>query len=488
MPVKLHKDYLAEAVLEYCDDLITIKDLNLRYVACNNAFLKTLGNNDRSKIINKSIYDIFDSETATKIAKNLKTVIETQQPLCYVFRINNNKFNKVFKQTSTPIIKDGKVEGVITIASDVTHEENLKSKLLDKIYQINALLDNLPFIAYLRDTTGKFILGTKHSKIFVETGIDTSADNICLNLNLLQEKIAEQNTYVLENKKMLKTETPAMDYDGNQHWYKIIKAPILTEANETKGVITFVQNVDEEKTIEYRKNLFLATLTHDLKNPLQAQISSLELFHKEKFGTLNENQKETLQLIIESSKHMRSMIQTLLTTSKDSNGVIRLQRSFFDISNITTNCINEIKNLAMTKNVKITHSITSSTDNYSIYADESHIRRVIGNFLNNAINYAFNDSLVNVEVKINENELYISFENQSNPISKDLEEHIFDKYVCGKDMKNNFGVGLGLYYCKKVIEAHEGKINLITNNTNNKFFFTLPLLNETSTIISEIVL
>lgn len=257
MTVKLHKDYLAEAVLEYCDDLITIKDLNLRYVACNNAFLKTLGNNDRSKIINKSIYDIFDSETATKIAKNLKTVIETQQPLCYVFRINNNKFNKVFKQTSTPIIKDGKVEGVITIASDVTHEENLKSKLLDKIYQINALLDNLPFIAYLRDTTEKFILGTKHSKIFVETGIDTSADNICLNLNLLQEKIAEQNTYVLENKKMLKTETPAMDYDGNQHWYKIIKAPILTEANETKGVITFVQNVDEEKTIEYRKTYSL---------------------------------------------------------------------------------------------------------------------------------------------------------------------------------------------------------------------------------------
>ena len=81
----------------------------------------------------------------------------------------------------------------------------------------------------------------------------------------------------------------------------------------------------------YKKNLFLATLSHDLKNPLQAQISTLELFNKGAFGELNNTQKEILEMMLESSKYMRTMLYSLLKTCKENNGIIYLEKKYFDI-------------------------------------------------------------------------------------------------------------------------------------------------------------
>ena len=54
-----NKDFLFISILEYCDDLITIKDVNLKYIACNKAFLKHIGAEKDSEIVGKSVYEVF---------------------------------------------------------------------------------------------------------------------------------------------------------------------------------------------------------------------------------------------------------------------------------------------------------------------------------------------------------------------------------------------------------------------------------------------
>ncbi len=482
-----NKDYLLDSILEYCDDLITIKNLDLEYVACNKAFLEHTGANCEAQIINKTIFDIFPPESADIIAQNINQVIKDLTPKTYIFQVTTNNSRKIVKQTSTPILRDGKIEGVLSISSDVTNEENLKSKLYEKVYQFNALLDNLPMFVYMKNKDGQYIFGSKHSKEFVEKGLDRFAENICINkINDTTETESEDN-YVIKNKKTLIQERMATDTNNKPHWYKIHKAPILTENNDITGIVTITENIDQEKIIENRKNLFIATLSHDLKNPLLAQISSLELFYNGTFGELTPSQKEMLEMILESSKYMRDMLYTLLKTWKDNNGIIKLEMSEFNINSLIKKNIKEITDFANNKKLKINLK-SKLKSKHKIFADETQIRRVFGNLLNNAINYAFPHTSINIELYEKNHQTFISFENRSSIISEDLKKHIFDKYVCGNKLHDSVGVGLGLYFCQKVINAHEGSITLKSNGNINKFIVQIPQLNKNSTIISEIVL
>lgn len=478
------KEHLLDAVLEYCEDIVTVKDMNLHYIAYNKAFRRIIGASDDFTIMGKSVNEILDKESAETITKQSYKTISTLEIQTCMFLLKPT--NRIIKQTITPIVKNGSLEGLLTVSSDVTNEETLKKELINKNLQLNSLIDNLPVLIYMKDKDRNLIVANEHSKRFVYEGVDIFADNLKLNMEDAEPETQNEDNYVLENKKQLIKEKSALDYSGKRHWYKINKAPILNENNEINGLVTIAKNIDAEKRLENQKGLFLATLSHDLKNPLLAQIYSLEHFYKQFSDKVNEDQREVLELIIESSKYMRDMLYTLLKTCKDSNGVIYLHRTNFDIESLVSRCVKEIKDMALIKNINI--HIESNLSNPNIYADKTQIRRVIGNMLNNAINYGFEGTDLYINLYKNKDSISLGIKNNSFEISESLQANIFDKYVCGEDLQTNNGVGLGLYFCKKIVEAHDGEIKLVANGTENEFIVFLPIADEHSAFISEVVL
>lgn len=482
----VERECLLEAVLNSCEDMVTVKDLDFRYLAYNDSLLRMLGRSD--SVIGKSIYEVLSPETSGIISKNLNEVISTLETRSCVLRVQNERLDKIIRQTSSPIIKDGVLRGILTISSDVTHEENLRTKLIEKNYQLHTLLESLPVLVYMKDKDRNLSVSTKSSKEFVTNGIDKFAKNIQINMELAKAETAKEDNYVLENKKLLIKEKAAQDYDGKQHWYRVYKAPILTETNDANGLVTIAVNINKEKEAENQKNLFLATLTHDLKNPLQAQISSLELFYQGVFGALTDVQKEMLEMIIESSKYMRTMLCSLMKTCKENNGIISLEKKYFDIVNLVKGCVREVTDLGVSKNIEIKFVSKLQEQDRIFYADEIQLRRVIGNLLNNGLNYAYSNSELKIELLKKEDKLYMIFENDSEPIRQELVDCIFDKYVCANPLHSNINAGLGLYFCKQVVDAHGGNITLKTKGHRNRFMIELPVLDETTSFMSEIVL
>lgn len=479
-------EHLLDAVLEYCDDIITVKDLNLNYVAYNKAFLKILNKSLNTDITGKSVCEVLPQSCVETMVTNAKRVIEELRPLSYTLILDMNGTTRIIKQTTTPIIRNGIVENILTVSSDVTNEENLKAKLIEKNYQLNTLLENLPYLVYMKDRNKDIIVASEKSKKFLYNGIDNFEDGLRLKMEEVEAETSNEDNYVIENKKILIKEKMVQDFDGKSHHYIVHKAPILTETNEITGLVTIAKNIDTEKQLETQKNLFLATLSHDLKNPLQAQISSLEMFNKQFANKVNDDQKEILELIIESAKYMRSMLCTLLSTCKDNYGVIQLERKNFDIEKTLVRSVKEIKNLAIERNLHLEVSI--KTRNNIIYADELQIRRVINNLLNNSVNYAFEGTCIEVDLVTTKDSVTIGIENQSEVIPDNIKCHIFDKFVCGDKLQSNARVGLGLYFCKKIVEAHEGKISLNANGTSNRFVIEVPILSEKNAQINEVVL
>lgn len=484
------KEHLLDAIFEYCEDIITVKDLDLKYIAYNKAFVRSIIEGDeKTPIIGKSVDEVFpNNECAQVVINNAQKAISELETNCYTFRYKIHGVNKIIKQTTTPIVRDGIVCGVLSVSRDVTREENLKTRLLEKNYQLNTLLENLPLLVYMKDKNRNLVVANNESRNFVLNGIDSYSDGVEIDMKDALPEVENEDNYVLQNKKYLQKEKVVKGPDGKQHWYKIHKAPILTSNNEINGLVAIAKNIDADKKLEHQRDLFLATLSHDLKNPLQAQISSLQMLYREYYGKIDEGHQEVMALIIESAKYMKDMLCTLLKTCKQNNGIIQLVYSRFDILSLMTKSIREVRDLGKIKNVEIRFNSKLTEDEKLMYADENQLRRVIGNMLNNAINYAFENSVVDISIKL-ENGFYVfDFKNESEEISESLKVNIFDKYVCGNPLESNSGVGLGLYFCRKILEAHEGTISLDNIGTKNTFSIKIPKLDEKSALITEVAL
>ncbi|MGN0030462.1 MAG: ATP-binding protein [Candidatus Gastranaerophilaceae bacterium] len=465
---------LLNVVMHDCDEMITIKSLDLRYLDCNNAFMQHIGAKSKEDVIGKPIIDVIPMSNYKIIKENVDKILKTGKLQSYSFEIETNNSLRIVQQISTPVIKENQIKYILTISRDITQDELLKEKLAAKTVQLDTLMEYLPLLVYMKDNNKNYIIGSKYAKNFVENGIDPYADNVQINMDKSLYDTMAEDDFVLNNKEKLRKEKTCFDSEGNQHWYRVLKAPILKEDNSIDGLVTIAKNIDNEKAVENQKDLFIATLVHDLKNPLLAQISGMELLAKGYFSSLTPEQKEMLETIIESANYMKEMLYTLINTYKYDNGNIILKKSKTDLDAIIKTCIREHQSLAKENRVTISYTSTLQEEDKYIMIDEKQIRRVITNLLNNGINYAFKDTEFLIKTYLRDDRIIIKLTNSGPPIDEETKAHLFEKYISGSNKYQKIGFGLGMYLSKKVIEAHEGEIYYTGEDTTNTFVIELP--------------
>ncbi len=465
---------LLNVLMHDCGEMITIKSLDLRYLDCNNAFMNHMGIKNKEDIIGKPIVEVIPMSNYKIIKKNIDNILKTGKLQSYSFDIERNNSVRRVQQISTPVIQENQIKYILTISRDVTQDELLKEELAAKTKQLNILMEHLPLLVYMKDKNKNYIIGSKYAKEFVENGIDYYADNVHINMPDCLDITQEEDDFVLNNKQKLRKEKSCFDYDGNQHWYRVFKAPILKEDNSIDGLVTIAKNIDIDKAVENQKDLFIATLVHDLKNPLLAQICGMELLAKGNFKPLTPEQKEMLETIIESAKYTKEMLYTLINTYKYDNGNITLSKNKTDLNKLIQTCIKENSSLAKENRVTISFDSQLSENNKHIMIDDKQLRRVITNLLNNGINYAFKDSEFLIKCYGQERKVIIKLTNSGPPIDEETKAHLFEKYISGSNKYQKVGFGLGMYLSKKVIDAHEGNIYYQGEGNSNTFTIELP--------------
>ena len=228
--------------------------------------------------------------------------------------------------------------------------------------------------------------------------------------------------------------------------------------------VVILKDVTEKKELEAQRDNFIATLTHDLKTPVRADIMSLELLLKGKFGCLSVQQQEIIEEILNSNKFMMAMLDTLLTKYKYESGLVELNKTLFDLNEMVEESAKSLKCLFNEKNISLKFKLYSQK--IMIYADRLELKRAISNLLTNAIKFNKANGEVIVSTKIKDNFAYIFVKDTGIGISPEKLTHIFDKYVSYAKRYRQLGTGLGLYVAKKIVELHNGKINV--NSTVKK--------------------
>ncbi len=204
-----------------------------------------------------------------------------------------------------------------------------------------------------------------------------------------------------------------------------------------------------------KKDDFFAKVIYDLKTPTAAQIKALELFLSTSSEKISSEEKELIELTLNSCNYMQNLIETFSAVYKLEHEQIRLQYSKFDVSELIDQINHSLGVLLKYHELKIK---IKTEKNMVINADKSQIKRVIENILSNAINYSFKNTTIYINATINKNILKFEIQNNSPYIEPEMLNKIFEKFKTISTRRNRTGAGLGLYLSKEIINAHYGKM------------------------------
>jgi len=222
-----------------------------------------------------------------------------------------------------------------------------------------------------------------------------------------------------------------------------------------------------------KKDEYLEKIIHDLKTPASAQIKALEQFLEKSSGKISQEEKELIELTLNSCNYMQNLIETFSAVNKLEHDKIHLHYTRFKIMELINEIMNELKVLIKYHGLKI--SVNGSKD-IIINADKLQLKRVIENILSNAINHSFKDTEITIDAIEYRGKLKVQIRNSSPHLKPGVLKEIFEKFKTKANAYTGVGTGLGLYLSKEIIHAHFGTMIAESFPDNvNVFGFEIPI-------------
>lgn len=243
---------------------------------------------------------------------------------------------------------------------------------------------------------------------------------------------------------------------------------ILTEKNKS-----LEKMIEMEKESQKFKDDFVAALNHDLRTPVIAELNAIKMLLNENFGQLSDTQKNVLRMMQKSDEDLIELSELISQTYKFQYSEIKLNKNKVDISVFSQQIFDELKPIFIPKQQTPVAEI--ALQNKFLEIDEMHFKRVIQNLLMNAAKYGFSNTKVILKVFDDEKNVMIQVINEGETINPNDINLIFNKYYSGIKKFEHLSTGLGLYCANKIVTAHGGNIDVISQNGKTSFTVYVPL-------------
>ncbi len=294
---------------------------------------------------------------------------------------------------------------------------------------------------------------------------------------------------------------------GGQSFPVQISCSAINDAGQqNNGYVWVIRDISEEKKSERMKADLVDMITHDMRNPILSMQKVLQLIVTGTIGPLNVQQKNVMELALATCHQLSGMVSDILDIYRNENGQFVLHRTPIHIDQIVSESFNQLDIYAKEKRISMLFEPPPLP--LEVMGDKKRLRRALVNLLENAIKYSPEDSVVEIEAKIPNGDwiepaaagsaspdpsslktgidhLMLMITDHGIGIPSEYHECIFDKYfTIGSDSESRReGIGLGLAFCKQVVEAHGGNIwveSPVLNDASDhrqgcRFYLTLPV-------------
>jgi two-component system phosphate regulon sensor histidine kinase PhoR len=238
-------------------------------------------------------------------------------------------------------------------------------------------------------------------------------------------------------------------------------------------LITF-RNLKEEQRLSNLKTDFINNMTHELKTPLSTITVAGKTLEMPQIRSNDAKILETAKMIGKQSVHLNQLINMILEISMWERTQFQLDKRIVDIEEVMNDIVDSFKS-GGGNNASINKKYNFNGTKVDL--DVIYFTTLLNNLLSNAVKYSDRVPVIDVEGFTENNTICIKVSDNGIGINKIDQKHIFDKFYRAStgNIHKFKGLGLGLYYVKKIAEAHGGDVTVSSRpGKGSTFTVTLP--------------
>ncbi len=279
----------------------------------------------------------------------------------------------------------------------------------------------------------------------------------------------------------------ALTSSGKKLSVSLVVSPI---GDPGSGAIAVFRDVTNERAEEREQAEFISTASHEMRTPVASIEGYLGLALNPNTATIDEKARDFIMKAHEAAQHLGRLFQDLLDVTKAEDGRMTNLPRVIDLVPFTETIIQGLTQKATDKGLKLTfvpnegngteRGIKKMMPVYYVNLDNDHIREVLDNLIENAIKYTPQGE-VRVDVTGTEDTVVISIKDSGLGIPTEDIPHLFQKFyrVNNMDRQSIGGTGLGLYLCRRLVEAMQGRLWVeSTFGSGSTFFVELPRIDS----------
>ncbi|MDZ4837687.1 MAG: PAS domain S-box protein [Candidatus Melainabacteria bacterium] len=389
--------------------------------------------------------------------------------------------------TASPISVDGSIIGGASIDREITDRKKSERILRETEQRLSLALRAASVGVWDLDlVSGEVWRSLKHDEIFGHDSLQPE-----WNYHIFQ-------TYVVPEDRALVNELfeaglisghyemtcGIIRSDKEKRWITARAETFCDAEGKPIRMMGTIVDVTEQKESESRQRLmavmheredFMATLTHDMKNPLIGANRLLELFVSGRLGELTAHQHELLSTLMLSNSEVLSLIHNLMDVYRLDKEPHSLSLAMVDLTSLISIAVSKMKHFAELRGIHLLSELADQE--VVISADSAALERVLQNLLSNALKFTPSGGSITVRLKSADGFVVMEVEDTGPAIKLTEQSKMFKKFSQGEVGKRYVGgSGLGLYLCKQICDAHGGSIVCVSQeNCGTTFKVSLPL-------------
>jgi len=239
---------------------------------------------------------------------------------------------------------------------------------------------------------------------------------------------------------------------------------------------TIVNNISEMKTMDNLRRELVANVSHDLRTPLATIQGYVETILIKAESLSDEERKNYMQTILSSTERLKKLVTELFELSKLEARETKPKPEPFSLAELIQDVQQKNIIIAETKNIKLLVDFAYNLP--MAYADISMIEKVLQNLIENSVKFTPQNGQITISLRHDKDVIIVMLKDNGIGIKKDDLPFIFDRYHQGSRLRPNSseGLGLGLAIVKKILEVHNIKISVKSEEgKGTSFSFNVPV-------------